>query len=55
MWSPEKVSNAWRIILTASISSFIGLMKIATSSAYIEVLHFAAMMGKGVSIPCWVA
>ena len=55
IWSHENVSNAWRIILTASTSFFIGLMKIAASSAYIEVLHFATMMGKGVSIPCWVA
>jgi len=55
IWSPENVPKACRMILTASTSSFIGLMKIAASSAYIEVLHFAAVMGKGVSIPCWVA
>jgi len=30
-------------------------MKIAASSAYMEVLHLAATGGKGVKIPWWVA
>jgi hypothetical protein len=47
MWSPEKVPNASRIILTASSTSFIGLMKMAASSAYMEVLHFAIVSGRG--------
>ena len=55
IWSPENVPKACRMILTASTSSFVGLMKMAASSAYIEVLHFAVVIGKGVSIPCWVA
>ena len=55
IWSPENVPKAYRMILTTSTSSFVGLMKIAALSAYIEVLYFAAVMGKGVSIPCWVA
>jgi hypothetical protein len=52
MCSLEKLPKAWRIILIASTSFVFGLMKIAASSAYMEVLHFAAVRGNGVSIPC---
>ena len=55
IWRPENVPNVSSMDLTASTSSFVGLMKMAASSAYIEVLHFAAVICKGVSIPCWVA
>jgi hypothetical protein len=52
IWSPEKFPNASRIVLIASTLSLSGLMKIAVSSAYKEVLHVAATEGKGVMIPC---
>ena len=52
IWSPENVPNACRMVLIASTSSFVGLMKMAASSAYNEVLHLAVVIGKGVRIPC---
>jgi hypothetical protein len=38
--------------LTAVTPCIKGLMKMATSSAYMEVLHLAIDRGSGVSIPC---
>jgi hypothetical protein len=55
IWRHEKFPNASKIALIASTSSLSRLMKIAASSAYMEVLHLAAGEGKGVMIPCWVA
>jgi hypothetical protein len=55
IWRHEKFPNASRIALIASTSSLSQLMKIAASSAYMEVLHLAAGEGKGDMIPCWVA
>jgi len=46
IWSPENVPKACRTVLTASTSSFVGLMKMTASSAYIEVLHLAAVIGQ---------
>ena len=55
MCRPEKFPNAWRTVLIASRSSFMGLMKMSASSAYMEILHLAAAEGKGERIPCCVA
>jgi hypothetical protein len=52
---PETEPNACRIAVVASRSSLSGLMKIAASSAYMDVLHLDADSGKAVSAPCCVA
>ena len=41
--------------MVASTSSLIGLMNMAASSTYMEVLYFAAISGRGIRITCCVA
>ena len=47
--------NISNISLTACSSFWFGLMKIAASSTYREVLNFVVVRGSGVSTPCRVA
>jgi hypothetical protein len=46
------VPNSCRMVVVASRSSLVGLMKIAASSAYIEVLHLAAARGSSTPELC---
>jgi len=49
------VPNSCRMVVVASRSSLVGLMKIAALSAYIEILHLAAARGSLERTPCCVA
>jgi hypothetical protein len=49
------VPNSCRMVVVASSSSLVGLMKIAASSTYIEVFHLAAARGSLERTPCYVA
>ena len=55
MCKPKILPNSCKMVVVASRSSLSGLMKIAASSAYMEVLHLATGRGKAVRTPCCVA
>jgi hypothetical protein len=49
------VLNSCKMVVVASRSSLVGLMKIVASSAYIEVLHLAVARGSLERTPYCVA
>ena len=55
MCRPDTVLNSCRMVVVASRSSLVGLMKIAALLAYIEILHLAAARGSLERNPCCVA